>query len=114
VDTPDERNRIMHRGKIISPGRLRRIPQSFSWVDHRLVRDHHIDGHTAEALALYLFMLSVADADGLSWWGDEAVQKRLSLDENWLRTARAELQDADLIAYDRPVCQVLDLGGPCR
>jgi len=103
----------MHKGQIICRERLRTIPPSFSWVDHRLIRNHRIDGHTPHALALYLFLLAVSDADGLSWWGDEAIQRRLSLNSSWLQTARAELEDADLIAYERPVYQVLNLG-ECR
>jgi len=102
----------MYREHVICRDRLRRIPSSFSWVDHRLVRERRIDGHTVQALALYLFLLAVSDADGLSWWSDTAIQRRLGLETNWLLSARAELQDADLIAYECPVYQVLDLGGP--
>ena len=36
----------------IAPKLRRRIPPQFSWVDHRLVRDGHIRGRSAEALAL--------------------------------------------------------------
>ena len=47
--------------RVLSPQRLRRVPSQFSWVDHRLVRDRHICRCSAQALALYLFLVTVAD-----------------------------------------------------
>lgn len=48
--------------------RVRRVPPHFSWVDHRLVRDGHISGPGPDALSLYLLLVSVGDADGVSWY----------------------------------------------
>ncbi|TFG83060.1 MAG: hypothetical protein E4H19_12120 [Chromatiales bacterium] len=93
----------------VMPQRRRRIPPQFSWVDHRLVRDGHVRGRSAPALALYLFLVTVADADGLSWYSEEALCGQLSCDHAQLHSARGELQQAGLIAYRRPVYQVLDL-----
>lgn len=93
----------------IDPQRLRRIPAQFSWVDHRLVREGHIRGLSAYALALYLFLVTVADAEGLSWYSEETLLRYLSWSEEDLRRARAELTAADLIAYRPPLYQVLDL-----
>jgi hypothetical protein len=94
----------------IMPERRRRIPAQFSWVDHRLVRDGHLQGRSAPALALYLFLLTVADADGLSWYSESALCGHLSWEAPQLHQARGELQRAELIAYRRPLYQVLDLG----
>ena len=93
----------------IVPQRRRRVPPQFSWVDHRLVRDGHVEGRSAPALALYLFLVAVADADGLSWYSEEALCRQLSCDVAQLQSARAELQQAALIAYRRPIYQVLDI-----
>lgn len=93
----------------IVPRRRRKIPPQFSWVDHRLVRDGHFQGRSAEALALYLFLVTVADADGLSWYSEEALCRQLSWDAAHLQSARAELRQAALIAYRKPIYQVLDL-----
>ena len=93
----------------VVPQRRRRIPPQFSWVDHRLVRDGHVQGRSAPALALYLFLVTVADADGLSWYSEEALCRQLSCEAAQLQRARAELQEAVLIAYRRPLYQVLDL-----
>jgi len=46
---------------------LRRIPNGFGWVDHRLLRDGHIRKCSSDALALYLVLISAADGQGLSW-----------------------------------------------
>jgi len=91
------------------PRRRRRVPPQFSWVDHRLVRDGHIEGRSPEALALYLFLVTVADADGLSWYSETALCRVLSWRPPRLAQARAELREADLIAYRKPLYQVLDL-----
>ena len=93
----------------VLPKRRRRIPQQFSWVDHRLVRDGHITGRSAEALALYLFLVTVSDADGLSWYSESALCRVLLWEPETLRGARRELRSAELIAYRKPLYQVLDL-----
>lgn len=93
----------------VLPRRRRRIPPQFSWVDHRLVRDGHITGRSAEALALYLFLVTVADADGLSWYSDSALCRVLSWELPTLQQTRHELRSAELVAYRKPLYQVLDL-----
>lgn len=91
------------------PHRRRRVPPQFSWVDHRLVSDGHVQGRSAPALALYLFLVTVADADGLSWYSEAALCRQLSCRGPQLQNARAELQQAGLIAYRPPLYQVLEL-----
>ncbi len=93
----------------VLPKRRRRIPPQFSWVDHRLVRDGHIEGRSVEALALYLFLVTVADSDGLSWYSEAALCRVLSWTPPQLRHVRDELREADLVAYRKPLYQVLDL-----
>ena len=93
----------------IVPQRRRRVPPQFSWVDHRLVRDGHVQGRSAPALALYLFLVTVADAEGLSWYSEATLCRQLSWSGPQLQSARAELQQAALIAYRKPLYQVLDL-----
>ena len=93
----------------IVPQRRRRIPRQFSWVDHRLVRDGHVQGRSPPALALYLFLVTVADAEGMSWYSEAALCRALSWSAAQLQSARAELQQAELVAYGKPLYQVLDL-----
>ncbi|MCK7582024.1 MAG: hypothetical protein MZV65_44735 [Chromatiales bacterium] len=65
--------------RVLCPERLRSVPAQFSWVDHRLVRDRHIDRCDAQAGALYLFLVTVADAQGLSYYSDAVLARRLSM-----------------------------------
>ena len=98
----------MHKRPISLP-KLRKVPQQFSWVDQRLVREHYIDQLSHEACALYLFLLTVADAQGLSFYSDLSLCRRLSMTPAVLRQARQALIACALVAYQSPLYQVLAL-----
>ena len=51
-------------------GRTRCIPKGFGWVDHRLIQDGHLRECSTDASALYLVLVTVADQDGLSYYGE--------------------------------------------
>jgi len=99
----------MHKCPIL-PAKLRRVPSQFSWVDQRLVREHLIDQLSHEACALYLFLVTVADAQGLSYYADRSLCQRLSMSAPLLRQARQLLIKQGLVAYRQPLYQVLALG----
>lgn len=94
---------------LICPQRIRKIPKQFSWLDHRLVRDHYIDRCSHSAAALYLFLVTVADVQGLSYYSDLVISQRLDMDANTLAQTRKELIRIGLIAYQKPLYQVLAL-----
>lgn len=98
--------------RVLNWQRVRRIPAQFSWLDHRLVRDRHIERCDAPACALYLFLVTVADAQGLSYYADASIAKRLSMEPARLDRARADLVRLGLIAYESPLYQVLALDAP--
>ncbi len=105
--------------RVLCAHRLRRVPRQFSWIDQRLVSDRHICRCDPPALALYLFLVTVADARGLSYYGEASIAKQLSLDRATLRQARRRLLDAGLVAFEQPLYQVLALEeevacGACR
>ena len=52
---------------LLRTDRQRQIPPSFSWVDHRLIRHAHLRGCDHSAWALYLFLVTVGDVQGLSY-----------------------------------------------
>ena len=97
--------------KIINPARVRRVPAQFSWVDHRLVRRRLLKGCCPEAWALYLFLVTVADAEGISYYSQASLCEHLGLGASELEEARRELLEGGLIAWETPYYQVLDLGG---
>ncbi len=96
----------------ISLAQLRRVPRQFSWVDQRLVRERYIDRLSHEACALYLFLVTVADAQGLSYYADRTLAQRLSMSMAQLGQARHDLIIQHLLAYRRPLYQVLALETP--
>jgi len=98
--------------RVLRPEALRRIPQQFSWIDPRLVSDHHIERCDEAALAVYLFLVTVADAQGLSYYGDAKLAKSLSMPAARFEKARADLIRLNLIAYAAPLYQVLALDPP--
>lgn len=100
----------MTRKTPLSPDQIRSIPEQFSWVDHRLVRDRHIESLSHEACALYLFLVTVADSQGLSYYSEFSLCERLAMDAPTLTYARACLRKAALVAYKKPLYQVLALG----
>ena len=106
--------------QVLRPERLRFVPEQFSWIDQALVQRGLIDRCDARAAALYLFLVTVADAQGLSYYGAATLAKRLHLSERELGAARSQLIELDLIAYQTPLYQVLSLHEaaphkpPCR
>ena len=65
--------------RVLCPERIRQIPAHFSWLDHRLVRQRYIERCDPPAAALYLFLVTVADAEGLSYYSDAALMRGLSM-----------------------------------
>jgi hypothetical protein len=98
--------------RVLRPERLRRVPAQFSWVDQRLIRDGYLERCDAVALALYLLLVTVADAQGLSYYGDATIGRLLSIEPERLDRARRDLIEVGLIAYQRPLYQVLALEPP--
>lgn len=99
----------MIRKRLLRPDRLREVPPSFNWVDHRLVGDGYIERCDCTALALYLFLVAVSDVQGLSFYSEASLCRRLKIDPLQLANARAQLERAGLVAYRKPLYQVLSL-----
>lgn len=93
----------MREPRILCPDRVRRVPAHFSWVDHRLVRDKHIQRCDAKAWALYLFLVTVGNAQGVSWYADPTLANLLNMPESALVEARRQLVSNGLIAFTHPL-----------
>jgi len=102
----------MPHKRVLRPDRLRRVPAQFSWLDQRLVSERHCERCDAPALALYLVLATVADAQGLSYYGEASLARLLSMPAARLIQARSDLIRLELIAYERPLYQVLSLDPP--
>jgi hypothetical protein len=97
---------------IPQPRRVRRVPRQFSWIDQRLVRGGFITRCDPPAAALYLFLVTVGDAQGLSYYGEAALCRHLQITPEQLHHARERLIAADLVAFQAPIYQVLALPEP--
>ena len=92
---------------ILDSKRLRHVPAHFSWVDHRLIGHRMLCGADSAAWALYLFLITVGDEHGLSYYSDASVCSHLNLSAKLLPEARRQLIERALIAWESPLYQVL-------
>lgn len=97
---------------VLCPERLRRIPGQFSWIDQALIRDRYLHSCDHSALALYLVLVTVGDADGLSYYSEASLARMLRLEHAPFLSARQQLCQAGLVLYQAPLYQVLSLQLP--
>ena len=98
--------------KLLAPERLRQLPSQFSWIDQQLVRGGNLRDCDHSAWALYLFLATVADSQGLSYYSDGSVCQWLNVDLARLQASRQQLVTAGLLAYQKPLYQMLALPKP--
>jgi len=96
--------------RILNHQHARKIPKGFSWIDRRFVGEGWIDRLERDAILLYLFLICVADKDGLSFWSEPRTCGLLKISSDSLQNSRNQLLRLGLIAYEAPLYQVLDLG----
>jgi len=56
-----------------------------------------------------LLLVSVSDANGLSYYSDKSICRLVQLTVERLGSARQKLITADLVAYEAPIYQVLSI-----
>ncbi len=56
-----------------------------------------------------MFLVTVADAQGISYYSDAMLMKRLCMDDDALDGARHELIRVELAAWKKPVYQILPI-----
>jgi hypothetical protein len=96
--------------RLIDARRMRKSPcRGFGWIDHRLLRHGYLERCSSQALALYLLLVCASDAQGLSYYSDRRVAELLGLERTALSHARRELIRLGLIAYQKPLYQLLSL-----
>ena len=92
------------------PDRRRSIRGSFSWIDHRFLREGFDEGLTRLEKLLYFLLVAVSNQDGVSFYSDARLAELLDIRfPHELQAARQELVVRDLIAYAGGIYQVLDL-----
>jgi len=90
----------MKKYHIPQPKKIRNIKGSFAWIDHRLMRNGFIETMTHQDIALYLFLILVADKNGVSFYRKEKICEAVSLDFRQFEIARDRLINMNLIAVE--------------
>jgi len=90
----------MRKYHIPQPKNIRNIKGSFAWLDHRLVRNGFTELMTHQDMALYLFLVLVADKNGVSFYRKEKICEAVSLDYSQFEIAKDRLVNMKLIAFE--------------
>ena len=90
----------MKKDHIPQPQNVRNIEGSFAWIDHRLVRNGFIKIMTHQDMVLYIFLVLVADKNGVSFYRKEKICQAVSLDYNQFEIAKDRLINMKLIAFE--------------
>lgn len=89
--------------------RVRRIAGSFAFIEHRFLRHGFFSVLTHHELLLYVFLVLVADRNGLSYYSYDKICTLLKITLDDYIIARDGLIEKDLIAFNGYLFQVLSL-----
>ena len=103
---------MLSRRMLLRPDRVRRVPSRFSWLDQRLVREGHLRGLGPWSGTLYLFLGTVSDRYGMSWYSHRRICLETGMTFEQLAAVRSELVARELIAYEDGLYQVLEVPNP--
>jgi len=93
----------------INTQRARKIEGSFAFIEHRFLRNGFFATLTHYELLLYVFLVLVADRNGLSYYSYDKICTLLRISVDEYIFARDALIEKDLIAFDGYLFQVLSL-----
>ena len=95
--------------KPLCPQRIRKITSSFAFIEHRFLRDGFWSTLDQHQLLLYVFLILVADRNGLSYYSYDKICTLLKIAVDDYIVARDALIEKDLIGFDGHLFQVLSL-----
>lgn len=95
--------------KVLNQQRIRKISGSFAFVPHGFLRQGFWASLSHHELLLYLFLVLVADRQGLSYYSFDKICTLVAITLDDYILARNSLIDKDLIAFDGHLYQVLSL-----
>lgn len=95
--------------RVLNRSRIRTIDGSFAFIPHRFLTDGFLEMLSKTELLVYLFLVLAADANGLSYYGDKRICRLLQLTQQELGCARDALIELDMIEFETPLYQVLEL-----
>ena len=95
--------------RVLNRSRIRTVDGGFAFIPHRFLTDGFLEMLSSAELLLYLFLVLAADAGGLSHYGDKRICRLLKMSQQEVGRAREALVDLDLIEFESPLYQVLEL-----
>ena len=93
----------------LCPERIRKITGSFAFIEHRFLREGFWVTLSPQELVLYVFLILVADRNGLSYYSFDKICSLLQVSLDDYLIARNGLIQKEFIAFDGHLFQVLSL-----
>ncbi len=95
--------------KLLKSARVRKIKGSFSFLEHRFLRQGFFENLTQHELLLYLFLVLASDRQGISYYSYDYICSITGITLDEYICARDGLINTDLLAFDGFFFQVLAL-----
>lgn len=89
----------MYSKTVLNTDRIRKVPKSYSWIDHDVINTGIIDVLKKEEILLYYFLVNVGDKQGISFYRRETICDKLKIGLDQYEKAKEALIEYDLIAY---------------
>lgn len=91
----------------LEPRRVRYPKGRYGWVEQTIVTEGHLEALGCPAALVYLFLCTVGNREGISFWGRPRMARILNLTVEAIDEALRALIAADLIAATDRIVQVL-------
>lgn len=91
----------------LEPRRIRYPKGAYGWVDLRIVTEGHLEALDPSSALTYLFLCTVGNRDGLSFWSRSRMARTLNLSLESVGAALQTLAGAELISATARIVQVL-------
>ena len=96
----------------LEPRRIRYPKGAYGWVDLRIVTEGHLQALDPSSALTYLFLCTVGNREGISFWSRSRMARTLSLSQEAVDAALRTLTGAGLIAATERIVQVLPVPVP--
>jgi hypothetical protein len=93
----------------LEPRRIRHPRGAYGWTDLKIVTEGYLERLEAPVAFTYLFLCTVGNCQGMSFWSHMRMARMLRLTPEAVREAIERLVDANLVASNGRVVQVLPI-----
>jgi hypothetical protein len=97
----------------LEPRRVRYPRGAYGWVELKVVTEGHLQALDRETALTYLFLCTVGNREGISFWSRPRIARTLNLSLDAVDAALRTLSATDLIAVNERVVQVLPVPVRC-